>query len=150
MLYTCSMQPIQYWINTVSKDHVLRGLAGGFTQANHGKKTTLKRLNRGDYIVFYAPKTAYQGGEPLQKFVALGRVADAEPYQVTISPDFMPYRRKVDFINVKEADIRPLIPELSFITDPTRWGYMFRFGLFKIPQSDFEKIAACMGVDLPA
>ena len=32
-----------YWINTVSRDHVQIGMAGGFTQANHGKATNLKR-----------------------------------------------------------------------------------------------------------
>ena len=30
---------MSYWINTVSRDHVQRGVAGGFTQANHGKPT---------------------------------------------------------------------------------------------------------------
>lgn len=71
----------RYWVNTVSRDHLLRGVAGGFTQANHGRATGLRQLKRGDLVVFYSPKTAFEGGEPLQRFTALGRVADDEPYE---------------------------------------------------------------------
>ena len=28
---------MKYWINVISKDHVLAGMEGGFTQATHGK-----------------------------------------------------------------------------------------------------------------
>jgi len=35
---------MNYWINTISRDHVMRGVAGGFTQANHGKASGLKGL----------------------------------------------------------------------------------------------------------
>jgi hypothetical protein len=69
---------MKYWINTISKDHVMRGVEGGFTQANHGKKTILSRVKKGDYIIFYSPKTSYKEGEPLQSFTALGRVTDVE------------------------------------------------------------------------
>ncbi len=34
--------------------------------------------------------------------------------------------------------IRPLIDELDFIEDKRRWGYRFRFGLFRIDRHDFE------------
>lgn len=36
--------------------------------------------------------------------------------------------------------IRPLLPQLTFITDPQRWGYVFRFGLLSIPEADFIRI----------
>lgn len=72
---------MNYWINTISRDHVRRGVEGGFTQANHGKDTVLKRLKVG---------------------------------------------------------------ELSFIKDKTHWGYMFRFGLFKIPEANFKLIRKAM------
>jgi hypothetical protein len=64
------------WVNTVSRDHVERGVAGGFTQANHGRPWMLRKMARGDWIVFYSPKTAFQGGEPVQAFTAIGRVAN--------------------------------------------------------------------------
>ncbi len=76
------------WINTVSRDHVERGVRGRFTQANHGKPHMLKKMAKGDWIVFYSPKTVYPDGEPLQAFTAIGQVADDEPYQAEMSPDF--------------------------------------------------------------
>ena len=37
---------MRYWINTVSHDHVKAGMEGGFTQANHGRATNLRRLSK--------------------------------------------------------------------------------------------------------
>ena len=50
------------------------------------------QVKRGDLIVFYSPKSAIEGGEPLQSFTALGRVADDEPYQAEVTPTFRPWR----------------------------------------------------------
>ena len=86
---------MNYWVNTVSRDHVQRGVAGGFTQANHGKPNLLRRMARGDWLVFYSPKTHYPEGEPLQAFTAIGQVSDDEPYQAEMAPDFYPWRRNV-------------------------------------------------------
>jgi hypothetical protein len=150
--------PRRYWINTISRDHVLRGVAGapeqarvitGFTQANHGRKTGLRELQRGDLMVFYSPRTSYPGGEPLRHFTALGRVTDDEPYQVEMTPDFHPWRRKLEFLECEEAPIAPLIPALDFIKDKQRWGFVFRRGLFEIGEEDFERIAAAMHAELP-
>ncbi len=87
----------RYWVNTVSRDHVQTAVAGGFTQADHGKNTRLKRLSKGDLLVFYSPKTQFKDGEPLQAFTALGEVTDTESYQVEMNPDFYPWRRKLTF-----------------------------------------------------
>jgi hypothetical protein len=138
----------RYFINTVSRDHVQRGVAGGFTQANHGRPTGLKQLNRGDLIVFYSPKTAFENGEPLQHFTALGRIVDDESYQAEMTPTFRPWRRRVEFVEVKEAPIRPLLDELSFIEDKQHWGMPFRRGLFEIPERDFVVIAKAMKASL--
>jgi hypothetical protein len=132
------------WINTVSRDHVERGVQGRFTQANHGKPHMLRRMARGDWIVFYSPKNIYPDRDPLQAFTAIGRVADDEPYQVEVSPDFQPWRRKVDFLDCVETPIRPLLDELEFIGDRSRWGYKFRFGLFTIGGHDLEVIRSAM------
>jgi hypothetical protein len=79
---------MRYWINTVSRTHVQMGVDGGFTQADHGKRTRLQRLEKGDLIAFYSPRTEFRGGEPLQAFTAIGRVADEEPYQVEMRAVF--------------------------------------------------------------
>ncbi|WP_101950939.1 EVE domain-containing protein [Mycobacterium sp. 3519A] len=127
------------WMNTVSRDHVLRGVRGRFTQANHGKPHMLKKMAKGDWIVFYSPKTDYPKGEPLQAFTAIGQVVDDEPYQ-----DFQTWRRTVDFLECTETPIRPLLEKLEFIEDKTRWGYKFRAGVFKISDQDFDVLRSAM------
>ncbi len=139
---------MKYWINTVSKDHIQRGLEGGFTQANHGSPYNLKRMNYGDLIVFYSPKTNFKDGRPLQHFTALGKCIDSKPYQVEMSPDFHPWRRDIEFIRCKETPIKALIYDLNFIKDKQKWGFAFRRGMFEITKDDFIKIAHVMGVKL--
>ena len=134
----------RYWMNTVSRSHVEIGVQGGFTQANHGKAAGLKRMANGDRIAFYSPRTDYPDGEPLQHFTAIGSIIDDEPFQVEMSPDFHPWRRRVKFEPSSEAPIRPLIDSLEFIRNKKSWGFTFRRGLFEIGASDFEKIATAM------
>ena len=62
------------WVNTISLTHVHRGIEGGFTQADHGSSNRLSRLQAGDRIVFYSPRTDHPDGEPLQQFTACGVV----------------------------------------------------------------------------
>ena len=138
---------MKYWINTISKDHVMRGIEGGFTQANHGSPYNLKRMNRNDFIIFYSPKTKYKDGEPLQHFTALGKCIDAKPYQAEMTQDFHPWRRGIEFLNCKEVPIKCLINDLNFIKDKQKWGYPFRRGMFEIPENDFLKIAKAMGAE---
>ncbi len=139
-----------YWVSTISRDHVLLSVEGGFTQAGHGKSSALKRLKTDDWLVYYSPKTGLRDGEPVQAFTGLGRVADDELYQVEQAPGFTPWRRNIEFVKSIEAPIRPLIDQLSFIEDKRRWGSMFRFGLFEIPQEDFAVISRAMKAKNPS
>ena len=135
---------MNHWINTISRDHVKLGVKGGFTQAGHGKITGLKKLKKGDWMIFYSPKTAFKDGEPLQTFTALCRITGGEPYQVTLESGRQPWRLDAEFMQCREVPIKPLIGDLNFIQDKTHWGYMFRFGLFQIPEADFELIKQAM------
>lgn len=137
-----------YWINTISADHVLKGVEGGFTQANHGSPKNLTKLQNGDFILFYSPKTKLENGDSLQKFTAIGTIIDDEVYQVKMREDFHPFRRKVKFFKCNPISIKPLIHKLSFINNKKRWGFSFLRGMFQIPQRDFELIADEMGVTL--
>ncbi|ANW62263.1 MULTISPECIES: EVE domain-containing protein [Mycolicibacterium] len=132
------------WINTISAQHVARGVAGGFTQADHGKSDRLSRLARGDWIAFYSPKTDYPEGEPLRMFTALGQVVDDAPYQAEVTPDFRPFRRRMEFVTCTPVPIRPLIEHLEFIEDKQHWGFRFRFGLFRVNTHDFELIRSAL------
>ncbi len=139
-----STQPARYWLIVAALDHVLKGVEGGFCQANHGKARNLKRMRRGDGVVFYSPKAQFGEAKPLQAFTALGRVSGDEVYQSPMTPDFEPFRRDIAFTPVREAPIAPLLHELSFIQNKTSWGMTFRFGFLEIPEADFQKIAGAM------
>ena len=138
----------KYWINTISLEHVLLGIKGGFTQANHGSAQNIGRLQKGDYVLFYSPKNAFKGSKPLQAFTALGKVTDDKPYQAQQTESFQPFRRNLDFLEITQAPIAPLSGGLSFINNKTHWGMPFRRGLFEIPLADFRRITEAMEIDV--
>lgn len=139
----------RYWIGVASRDHVGRGLAGGFAQLCHGKAGALARMQPGDGLVYYSPREQFDGNTPCQCFTAIGIVQPRPPYQVTMAPDFTPWRRDIAFVAANPAPIRPLLPRLACIPDPQHWGQAFRFGVLQISVGDFALIASAMGATLP-
>ncbi len=135
---------MKYWIGVVNKNHVEMGVEQGIMQLGHGKRGPLARLKKGDWLIYYSPAVDYQDKNPLQAFTALGQVADEQIYQFKVSDDFTPFRRKVNYLKVKDLPIRPLIDDLGFIKNKKSWGYVLRFGLVEIPQKDFELIRDLM------
>lgn len=134
----------RYWIGVVSKDHTMRGVAGGFMQVCHGKAAPLKRMRPNDWVIFYSPKLSMNGDEKCQSFTAIGQIANEQVYQFQMAEDFIPYRRDVNFYECDEVSILPLIDELSFIQNKKSWGYPFRFGFLEITERDFNKISVEM------
>ena len=134
----------KYFLISVSRDHVLKGLEGGFVQAGHGRRDLVSKLSKGDWIVLYSAKDEYEGGKPLQKFTALGQVTDEEPYQPDAVENVKPYRRAVAFSKVREAPIRPLLEQLSFIKNVKSWGLYLISGFRELSKADFELIQAAM------
>ena len=135
---------MKYWIIVASKDHLQRGLAGGFIQANHGKAEPLKRMKPGDWVIYYSPKLEFAKPEKCQCFTAIGQISDDRIYQQDMGGGFVPFRRDVRFFPAREVSILPLIGMLSFIKDKTHWGAPFRFGPLQIPEQDFRLIASEM------
>lgn len=135
---------MKYWIIVASKDHLQRGLAGGFIQANHGKAAPLKRMHKDDWVIFYSPKLEFNKPEKLQCFTAIGKLIDETVYQHDMGDGFVPFRRNIQFFPSNDVSILPLIPDLTFIKDKTHWGAPFRFGTLQIPEQDFQLIASHM------
>jgi predicted RNA-binding protein len=134
----------RYFIGVVSKEHVLIGVKESIAQIGHGKKSGLARMHKGDWLIYYSPKVALNSDEKLQAFTAIGQMVDDDIYQVEMSPTFKPFRRKVAYSPSHDIPIAPLIEKLSFITNKSRWGYVFRYGLVEIPKEDFELIKNAM------
>ena len=135
----------RYWVGTVSREHVLIGVKGGFAMVNHGKLPPLQRLHPGDGFVFYSPKTAWPDGAPLKAFTAIGWVRDKSPYPDQMVTGQIGYRRDIDWMAATETPIQSLSDGLEFTRG--NWGMLARRGLFEISGADFQTIRAAMTKD---
>ncbi len=131
----------KFWIGVASKEHVENGVKLGICQFCHGKASPAKRLKRGDFVIYYSSKKTMAGKELYQKFTAIGVVQDDESYQVEMEGGFKPFRRNIKYFDSIHLDIRPLIPDLTFIKNKNSWGYVFRYGFLEIDKESFELIA---------
>lgn len=136
----------RHWIAVASRAHVQRGLAGGFMQVCHGKAAPLRRIRPGDRVAYYSPSEQMGGRPPLRLFTAWGVVREGEPYQFQMAPDFVPWRRDVDWCPAQEASILPLLPALEFVRGHASWGAPLRWGLVPVSAHDGLLIAEAMGL----
>ena len=74
-------------------------------------------------------------------------LVEGEIYQLEVNPDFRPFRRKAEYFEVTETEIKPLVESLDFIANKRSWGFAFARGLFEISRSDFEFIATKIKLD---
>lgn len=135
---------IKYWIIVASKDHVKSGITAGIAQTCHGKAGPLKRMQKGDFIIYYSGKKTL--GKPVvcHEFTAIGKVADDDIFEFQMSEDFCPSRRNIEFFPGIDVSILPLIDQLDFIQNKKSWGYPFRFGILEINKHDFSLIYSQM------
>ncbi|MEO6305130.1 MAG: EVE domain-containing protein [Bacteroidia bacterium] len=138
------METRKYWIAVVSKEHAMRGVDGNFMQVCHGKEAPLKRIKPNDWLIVYSPKLKMEEEQKCQSFTAIGRTMNDTVYQFQMTSTFNPYRKDIEFYNCKETSILPLINELEFIPNKSKWGYPFRFGFFEIKEKDFNLIVSKM------
>jgi hypothetical protein len=136
------------WIAVASAEHARRGCAQpvqGYMQVCHGKCAPLQRVAPGDCVAYYA--LTMGGKDKLQSFVSIGIVQPGAPYAFDMGGGFVPFRRDVAYVPALEASIVPLLDDLEFVEDRRRWGYKFRFGLFRVSDHDMAVIARAMGAD---
>lgn len=120
----------RYWVSTVSREHALVGWDGALGQVCHGKKDSLARMKKDDWIV-YSPKMSMGG---------------REIYEFETSRDFIPFRRHVIYLKTaKEQPILGLLDRLSF-TRSKNCGAKFRFGIFELSKEDFDVVYEKMTV----
>ena len=138
------------WIAVASAEHARRGCAApaqGYMQVGHGKRAPLKRVLPGDRVAYYAPTLTMGGKDKCQRFISIGVVLAGEPYAFDMGDGFVPFRRDVRYAPAQEAAIAPLLDAFEFVENRSRWGYKFRFGLFKISDGDMRLIARAMRAD---
>lgn len=141
------MSERRYWIGVIARDHVEHAVAQGFAQIGHGRAGPLRRLQAGDGLAFYSPRTAFPAGEPLQVFTAIGCVAEGPIFEAIGPEQAHVFRRHMTYFDATAAPIRPLLERLTFIRDKSHWGAALRSGLVRVPREDFAAIATAMGRD---
>lgn len=129
------------WLGVVSADHVRRGVSLGIAQLGHGKRSGLAQLRRGDWLIYYSPKTSMQEGEPLKQFTAVGEVVDDEIWQAD-EGSFQPFRRRIRYLSDARA-VAAAHLTLDLTSEPN-WGYQLRRGLIPLSDRDFAAIREAM------
>lgn len=134
------------WVGVISRAHVLRGVAGGFTQVCHGKRGPLARMSARDLFFAYSPTTELRGGEVLRAFTAVGVIHDDAITRVDLGGGFVPFRRAVDWLGgAREVRLEDVRERLGFVKDPG-WGLKARAGHFEVSRADGCVLLAEMGV----
>lgn len=132
---------LRYWLCIASKDHVALGVAGGFCQLCHGKKAPLRRMERGDYILYYSPKQEFRSRRPCQAITACGVVIGDEVYQYEMLPGFVPYRRDIEW----QTPVREVpLDVLRTLPGWTEVAPKLRFGQVELSPELFRAIQAYM------
>jgi hypothetical protein len=134
---------MRYWLGVVSKNHVQRGVQGGFAQVCHGKKAPLMKMEAGDGLIYYSPKVAMDSPEACKCFTALGKIKNGKVYQVEMTPDFHPFRIDVEYTPSCEISLAHVFDQLE-LTKSRSWGMQLRRGLLELSAADFKTIAAAM------
>ena len=136
----------RFWVGVVSKEHVLRGVEGGFCQVCHGKKAPLNRMKKGDYLLYYSPKYQLKGQEKLQAFTAVGKILDDTAYQVEMFEDFFPFRRDVSYYQpVKDCHIEQVRTHPEW----RQYASQIRYGHFEVSKDFFLYVFEQMKLDNP-
>jgi hypothetical protein len=100
-------------------------------------------MRRGDWLVYYSPRTSLRDGEPLQAFTAIGEVADDDIWQAD-QGGFTPWRRRIAYIDgTADVGVRALAAKLKLTSAPN-WGSQLRRGLIELSPGDFAVIRSAM------
>ena len=141
-----SVDAPKHWIGVAARAHVQVGVAEGFVMFAHGKHSAVKQVQPGDWFAYYSPAHTMGGTDTVRRFTAIGQVLPGEPAEMLMGVDGTGWRRSARFLAAQEADIYLLLPQLSFVTNPSHWGMFFRKSLFRVEAGDFAVIAEAMGV----
>ena len=135
------------WIGVAAASHVRVERQQGFVMFAHGKHSAVKQLRPGDVFAYYSPTETLGGKDAVRRFTAIGIIAPGEPEPSSVmGGSIEAWQRRATYLDAQEVDIYLLLPQLTFVTDPSHWGMYFRKSLFKTSAADFSHIADAMGV----
>lgn len=136
----------KFYIGVAHRKQALAAQSAGFIALSHGKKSAVAKLNAGDRVIYYAPKTDFDA-DPVQALVAHATITGAEIYERNMpGTDFHPWVIDAEFATVAEVPIHPLLESLSFVKYIRYWGMAFRRSQFEIQKADYQILATAMGI----
>lgn len=126
----------------------MRGVAGHFAQVCHGKAPPLRRMQRGDWLVYYSPSVE-MGGAPLRAFTAIGQLEDDEVFPFDMGGGFVPFRRRVRYVAAREVPLEAVKARLQLCASQ-HWSMSLRRGHMRLADEDARIIATAMGARVPS
>lgn len=133
----------KYWIGVAHLKQAKAAEGAGFVAFSHGRESAVRKVSPGDRVIYYSPKTDFEG-TAVQAFVALATVMGEPEQRQMPNTDFTPWTRAAEFTTVSEVPVKPMLEDLTFVTNPRHWGMAFRRSLFEITEGDFILISNAM------
>ena len=107
------------------------------------------RVNKGDTILIYARSETH--AKEVFPSVIMGEYRVTEIFEDTnplftapsqMGDEAFPFRFRLKPVKIfkEPVEIKPLIPELGFVTNKTMWSGHFRQAMREIPEEDYRKI----------
>lgn len=134
-----------FLIGVIHQKQVEIARSKGVVAFSKGRAAAVRNLNIGDKVVFYSPRSDFEG-DPVRCFTGHATVTGDSAYEIDFMPGARGFVRDAAFDDVTEVPVKPMLEDLSFIKNPSHWGMAFRMGKFSIPEGDYRLIAQAMGV----
>lgn len=144
----------RHWILCMSEDNYEVAKKQGLIGMAERQRRAIQKIATGDILTFYISKKAVDSppndpAHKVQQFRGTARVT-SEAFESNDliwhvrEGEIFPHRRKVEFLADASAETRPLINNLSFVTNTAFWALPFQKGDVEITQKDFQTLQEAM------
>jgi predicted RNA-binding protein len=145
----------RHWILCMSEDNYEVARQQGLIGMAERQRRVIQKIAIGDILTFYISKKTVDSppndpAHKVQQFRGTARVT-SEPFESNEliwhirEGEIFPHRRQVEFFADASAEAKPLINQLSFVTNTSYWALPFQKGYVEISATDFATIQAAIG-----
>ena len=94
------------------------------------------RMKKSDWLLYYSPTLRMCDAQKYQAFTAIGQITDDAAYPFPMSESFIPFRRDVDYLAIKqECTIDVVRQHLEWL----HYARQLRYGHFEV-SADFARL----------
>lgn len=129
-----------YWVTNAAQEHVNLVRQKGYTQLNMGPREPLKKMNQGDWIIYYSPTVLFQCPDTAcHTFTAISCLTDNHIYQQPTNHER--WRRNVQYFECKPHHVQHFHHSVDFMKQYEDWLDALLEPIFEISRNDFATIA---------